>query len=105
MIDPFVSVDDMWRRGGIPSASLVRPAEADAFRASLHLERRDALWAINALRDEPLPLFAAAIDREWAMITEQQEQDGALRQMNGDSYALLLANGRMAAINKSAAIR
>lgn len=78
---PFVSIDDMWRRAGVSSASLVKLAEADAFRPSLKLERRDALWAIKALRDEPLPLFAAAADRERAVIAEQQEPDVALRQM------------------------
>ena len=31
---------------------------------SLGLARREALWAIKALRDEPLPLFAAAAARE-----------------------------------------
>ena len=60
----FVSVDDLWRRAGVPSASLVQLAEADAFRPSLQLARREALWAIKALRDEPLPLFAAAAARE-----------------------------------------
>ena len=29
---PFLSVDDLWRRAGVPSASLVQLAEADAFR-------------------------------------------------------------------------
>lgn len=79
--EPFVSIDDMWRRAGVSSASLVKLAEADAFRPSLNLERRDALWAIKALRDEPLPLFAAAADREQAVIAEQQEPDVTLRQM------------------------
>ncbi|MBB4116396.1 DNA polymerase III alpha subunit [Rhizobium sp. BK226] len=79
--EPFVSIDDMWRRAGVSSASLVKLAEADAFRPSLKLERRDALWAIKALRDEPLPLFAAAADRERAVIAEQQEPDVTLRQM------------------------
>ena len=41
--------------------ALVRLAEADAFRPALGLARREALWAIKALRDEPLPLFAAAV--------------------------------------------
>ena len=57
---PFASVDDLWRRAGVPAAALVQLAEADAFRPSLGLARREALWAIKALRDEPLPLFAAA---------------------------------------------
>ena len=66
---PSLSVDDLWRRAGGPGRSLVRLAEADAFRPSLRLARREALWAIKALRDEPLPLFAAAAARE--------ERDGA----------------------------
>ncbi len=49
-----------------PSAALVQLAEADAFRPALGLARREALWAIKALRDEPLPLFAAASAREAA---------------------------------------
>lgn len=56
----FGSVDDLWRRAGAPVSSLVRLAEADAFQPDLKLERREALWAIKALRDDPLPLFAAA---------------------------------------------
>jgi len=43
--------------------------------------RRDAIWAIKALRDEPLPLFAAAAEREAAVIAEQQEPEVELRQM------------------------
>ncbi|MBB5256841.1 error-prone DNA polymerase [Rhizobium leguminosarum] len=77
----FDSVDDMWRRSGIPAEALVQLAEADAFRPSLRLERRDALWAIKALRDEPLPLFAAAAEREMKTIAEQQEPEVVLRQM------------------------
>ncbi|MCE7028222.1 error-prone DNA polymerase [Jiella avicenniae] len=57
---PFASVEDLWRRAGVPVAALARLAEADAFEAALGLSRREALWAIRALRDEPLPLFAAA---------------------------------------------
>jgi len=78
---PFESVDDMWRRSGVPAASLVELAEADAFLPSLGLQRRDALWAIKALRNEPLPLFAAASEREARGIAEQQEPEVALRQM------------------------
>jgi error-prone DNA polymerase len=57
---PFAAIEDVWRRGGAQVGSLVRLAEADAFRPSLGLARREALWAIKALRDNPLPLFAAA---------------------------------------------
>ncbi len=77
----FASVDDIWRRSGVPAASLVQLAEADAFHPSLRLERRDALWAIKALRDEPLPLFAAAAEREMKVIAEQVEPGVELRQM------------------------
>ncbi|PDT79708.1 error-prone DNA polymerase [Sinorhizobium sp. BJ1] len=80
--EPFASVDDMWRRSGVPVASLVELAEADAFLPSLRLERRDALWAIKALRDEPLPLFTAAAVREARAIAEQREPEVELRQMN-----------------------
>ncbi|MDK4717637.1 error-prone DNA polymerase [Rhizobium sp. CNPSo 4039] len=77
----FESVDDLWRRSGVPAAALVELAEADAFLPSLDLQRRDALWAIKALRDEPLPLFAAAAEREQKTIAEQQEPEVHLRQM------------------------
>src|SRR4051794_10537454 len=56
---PYTSITDLWRRAGVASAALVRLARADAF-GSLSLSRREALWAIKALRDDPLPLFAAA---------------------------------------------
>ena len=58
----YASVEELWRRAGVPVAALERLAEADAYR-SLHAERRDAIWAIQALRDDPLPLFAAADNR------------------------------------------
>jgi error-prone DNA polymerase len=56
---PFAAVDELWRRAAVPVAALERLAEADAFGALSH-DRRQALWAIRALRYEPLPLFAAA---------------------------------------------
>ena len=77
----FASVDDLWRRAGVPAAALVCLAEADAFLPSLSLSRREALWAIKALRDEPLPLFAAAASRENAVVDELQEPSVALRPM------------------------
>jgi hypothetical protein len=53
------------RSGGTALWSkLARPAcQGRSFSASLNLELRDALWAIKALRDEPLPLSAAAAER------------------------------------------
>jgi error-prone DNA polymerase len=79
--EPFVSVDDLWRRAGVPSVSLVQIAEADAMQPSLKLARREALWAIKGLRDEPLPLFAAASAREARTVLELQEPAVALRPM------------------------
>ncbi|MCQ9156305.1 error-prone DNA polymerase [Acidomonas methanolica] len=62
---PFTSIDDLWRRAGVKATALTHLAEADAFRPAFGLARREALWAIKGLRDEPLPLFAAAeITRE-----------------------------------------
>ncbi|MCL6652943.1 error-prone DNA polymerase [Agrobacterium rubi] len=78
---PFVSIDDLWRRAGIPVDALIALAEADAFLPSLGLSRRQALWAIKALRDEPLPLFAAAATRQNSVIAELREPDVALRPM------------------------
>ncbi len=89
---PFDSVDDMWRRCGVPAACLVELAEADAFRPSFRLERRDALWAIKALRDEPLPLFAAAAAREERTVGEQQEPAVDLRPM-ADGHNVVLDYG------------
>jgi len=78
---PFVSIDDLWRRAGVPVDALVALAEADAFLPSLGLSRRQALWAIKALRDEPLPLFAAAATRQNSVIAELSEPEVALRPM------------------------
>ncbi|HZH26990.1 MAG TPA: error-prone DNA polymerase [Azospirillaceae bacterium] len=64
--EPFASVEAVWRRTGVPVAALERLADADAFRPSLNLDRRAALWAIRSLRDTPLPLFAAADARAQA---------------------------------------
>ena len=56
---PYASVEEAWRRAGVPPSVLERLAEADAFRG-LGLDRRQALWQVRALADAPLPLFAAA---------------------------------------------
>ncbi len=52
----YRSVEDVWRRAGVPIAALERIAEADGFHA-LGLDRRGALWAIRGLSDGALPLF------------------------------------------------
>jgi error-prone DNA polymerase len=54
---------------------------SDAFQPSLQLARREALWAIKALRDQPLPLFAAASARAQETVTEILEAVVVLRPM------------------------
>ncbi|QWK81513.1 error-prone DNA polymerase [Ochrobactrum sp. BTU1] len=82
---PYASVDDLWRRAEIPASALNDLAEADAFRPSLGLQRRDVIWAMKALRDEPLPLFSAAAARERVIVTEQVEPAVPLRPMTAGS--------------------
>ena len=55
--EPYRSIDEAWRRAGIGPGALSRLAEADAFRPSLGLARREAGWKIRGLRDTALPLF------------------------------------------------
>ena len=81
----FASIDDLWRRAAMPASALAQLAEADAFRPALGLARREALWAIRGLRDEPLPLFTAASDRENAVVQELNEPDATLRPMTAGS--------------------
>jgi error-prone DNA polymerase len=54
---PYASVDDIWRRSGAKPGVLGKLGEADAYLPSLKLARREAMWAIKALRDTALPLF------------------------------------------------
>jgi error-prone DNA polymerase len=77
---PFVSVEEMWRRAQVPVAALEKLATADAF-GGMGLDRRQAEWAIRALRDEPLPLFAAADDRAGNLAPEIVEDAVKLREM------------------------
>lgn len=80
--EPFLSIEELWHRAGVGAGALNRLAEADAFRASLRLARREVLWAIKALRDEQLPLFAAADARENGFVHEIVEQPVMLRPMS-----------------------
>ncbi|MGO9238325.1 MAG: error-prone DNA polymerase [Methylocella sp.] len=83
--EPYTSIDDLWRRAHVPAAALVQLAETDAFRPSLKLARREVLWAIKALRDEPLPLFAAATIREAKTVPELREPAVTPRPMTAGS--------------------
>lgn len=75
----FTSIDDLWHRAGVPVVALTQIAEADGFHPCFRLVRREALWALKGLRDEPLPLFAAASAREARTVHELAEPDVALR--------------------------
>ena len=74
------SVEDIWRRAGLSVSALERLAEADAF-GSIGLNRRDALWQIKGLGDVPLPLFAAADDRDRRLRPESDEPEVSLTPM------------------------
>ncbi|WP_336813251.1 error-prone DNA polymerase [Bosea sp. MMO-172] len=61
---PYRDVEELMRRAALPARAMRLLADADAFR-SLGLDRREALWAVRRLPDDPaLPLFQAAQARE-----------------------------------------
>jgi hypothetical protein len=60
---PYGSVEEVWRRAGVPRAAIERLAEADAFSA-IAQDRRQSLWKVKGLGEAPLPLFAAADAKE-----------------------------------------
>src|SRR3546814_19334258 len=60
---PYESVEEVWRRARAPRAAIERLAEADAFRVIAE-HRRQGLWKVRGLGEAPLPLFAAADERE-----------------------------------------
>lgn len=60
----YPDAESLWRRAGVAPGTLTRLAEADAL-ACMGLARREALWAVRALRAPiPLPLFDAGMDGE-----------------------------------------
>ncbi|MDA8620843.1 error-prone DNA polymerase [Planctomycetota bacterium] len=62
---PFRSVDELQRQSGLRASRLRPLASADAF-GSLELDRKAALWAVRALRDEDLsePGLFAHVDTD-----------------------------------------
>jgi error-prone DNA polymerase len=77
---PFTSIEDLWRRARISVTALERLADADAF-GSIRMSRRDALWIIRGLSDEPLSLFAAADERDSQIQPEGYEPQVELTPM------------------------
>jgi error-prone DNA polymerase len=76
----FESVEEVWRRAGVPRAAIERLAEADAFH-TIAEDRRQSLWKVKGLGDAPLPLFAAADEREAQFSPEGLEPATTLRPM------------------------
>jgi error-prone DNA polymerase len=75
---PFASVEEVWRRAGVPRAAIERLAQADAL-SCLAEDRRQGLWKVKGLGEAPLPLFAAADAREAHFSPEGLEPEVALR--------------------------
>jgi len=72
----YRSPREVWMRAGLSPGALETLARADAFR-SMGLGRREALWAVKALGEAPLPLFAEAE----AQAPAQREAEVALPAM------------------------
>jgi len=97
----------VWRRAGLPAAAMERLARADAF-GSLGLDRRQALWAVRALPDEPLPLFAAMGEEERpayrpaplprATAGEEVAADYAAMRLSLKTHPMALLRGEMDAL-------
>ena len=77
---PYESIEEVWRRAGVPRAAIERLAEADAFHC-LAENRRQGLWKVKGLGEAPLPLFAAADAREEKFSPEGLEPSVPLRTM------------------------
>ncbi|MET1754322.1 error-prone DNA polymerase [Novosphingobium sp. RD2P27] len=76
----YDSVEEVWRRAGVPRAAIERLAEADAFHCIAE-DRRQGLWKVKGLGEAPLPLFAAADAREGGFLPEGLEPAVALQAM------------------------
>jgi error-prone DNA polymerase len=69
---PFSSILELSQRAQLHPGALVRLAKADAFQ-SMGIGRREAAWAIKALRSDRLPLFEEADRRAAALKPEITE--------------------------------
>jgi error-prone DNA polymerase len=77
-IAAFASVEEVWRRAGVPRAAIEKLADADAFHG-VSGDRRQSLWKVRGLGEAPLPLFVAADRAADAVSAEGVEPDVALR--------------------------
>ncbi len=78
--EPYTSLDEIQRRAGVTAAALERIGQADGF-GSIAPSRRAGLWEVKGLADSPLPLFAAADEREHKLRPEADEPAVALPEM------------------------
>lgn len=78
---PFKSLQDLWRRSGVPISTLQQLARADVFKPCFGQERREALFALKGMRDEPLPLFADLMDAQGGHQAEAIEPELTLKPM------------------------
>jgi error-prone DNA polymerase len=77
---PYRSVEEIQRRAEVGAGALNRIGEADGF-GSLEQTRRTGLWQVKGLADAPLPLFAAADQRDEAWRDEAVEPEVTLAPM------------------------
>jgi len=77
----FQSIEDVWRRSGVPRAAIEKLADADAFHA-FGADRRQGLWKVRGLGEAPLPLFAAADRAAETFSAEGIEPEVSLRPLN-----------------------
>ena len=75
---PYERVEEVWQRAGVPRVAIERLAEADAFHV-IDQDRRQGLWKVKGLGEAPLPLFAAADEREARFSAEGREPDVTLQ--------------------------
>lgn len=76
----FGTIEEVWRRASVPISALQAIGRADGF-GSLGLSRRETAWALKGLRDDALPLFAAADDRDNRLRPEAIETPVTLPRM------------------------
>jgi error-prone DNA polymerase len=78
---PYRTVEEVQRRAGVGAGALNRIGEADGL-GSLEHSRRSGLWSVKGLGNAPLPLFAAADERERQFRDEVIEPIVALAAMS-----------------------
>ena len=86
----YPDAEMLWGRSGLGRLALERLAAADALR-SLQLDRRQGLWALKALGEAPLPLFAAMPLKETAMQRPQASFETIAARSPQDEDRLLMA--------------